>query len=154
LVELPEAEEEPGRPPIETRPLPPPAAEERSRSLLYIEDNVSNLRLVENMLRLRPGYTITGAEQGSLGLELAVATPPDAILLDLDLPDVPGIEVLRRLKASPATSGVPVIIVTADATPGQTERLVSEGAAAYVTKPFDVAALLTAIDGALEDSET
>jgi CheY-like chemotaxis protein len=49
---------------------------------------------------------------------------------------------------------VPVIIVTADATPGQTERLVSEGAAAYVTKPFDVAALLRVIDGALEDSET
>jgi CheY-like chemotaxis protein len=109
--------------------------------------------LVENMLRLRPGYTITGAEQGSLGLELAAATPPDAILLDLDLPDVPGIEVLRRLKASPKTSDVPVIIVTADATPGQTEKLVSEGATAYVTKPFDVAELLTAIDRAIDNLE-
>jgi signal transduction histidine kinase/ActR/RegA family two-component response regulator len=148
-VSLPRAQERPTRPSADAAPAPLPAVDRSKRSLLYIEDNVSNLRLVENMLRLRPSYKITGAEQGTLGLDLAAGTWPDAILLDLDLPDMPGSEVLRMLKAAPATQDIPVIIVTADATPGQKQRLMSEGAAAYVTKPFDVAALLTAIDQAL-----
>ena len=148
-VSLPRAEEQPAIDASVPAPSPPLSSDGKQRSLLYIEDNLSNLRLVENMLRLRPSYKLTGAEKGSLGLELAAGAQPDVILLDLDLPDMPGSEVLRRLKASPETQDVPVIIVTADATPGQTQRLLSEGASAYVTKPFDVAVLLTAIDDVL-----
>jgi CheY-like chemotaxis protein/two-component sensor histidine kinase len=148
-IDLPQTEEQPAFHPDDITATPGPSAGDVERSLLYIEDNVSNLRLVENMLRLRPSYKISGAEQGRLGLELAAGSLPDVILLDLDLPDIPGVEVLRQLKASPSTQNIPVIIVTADATPGQNERLLAEGAVSYVTKPFDVAALLTAIDDAL-----
>jgi CheY-like chemotaxis protein len=148
-IDLPRTEEQPVAVATEPAAALGLGGSGAERSLLYIEDNVSNLRLVENMLRLRPSYKLAGAEQGRLGLELATGSPPDVILLDLHLPDIPGVDVLRQLKAAPETRDIPVVIVTADATPGQKDRLIAEGAAAYVTKPFDVAALLTAIDDAL-----
>jgi PAS domain S-box-containing protein len=114
--------------------------------VLYIEDNVSNLRLVEQVLGRRPQTTLLSAMQGQLGLDLAREHRPDLILLDLHLPDVPGDEVLRRLREGPQTRGIPVVILSADATPGQVERLLAAGAQAYLTKPLDVRQLLALVD--------
>jgi len=114
--------------------------------VLYIEDNVSNLRLVEQVLGRRPQTTLLSAMQGQLGLDLAREHRPDLILLDLHLPDVPGDEVLRRLLEEPRTRGTPVVILSADATPGQVERLLAAGAEAYLTKPLDVRQLLALVD--------
>jgi CheY-like chemotaxis protein len=120
-----------------------------ARTVLLIDDNLANLRLVERILEIRPGITVLPALQGQLGLELARQHRPDLILLDLQLPDLPGEEVLRRLQGDPATERIPVIIFSADATPGQITRLRQAGAADYLTKPFRVAAFLELIDGML-----
>jgi CheY-like chemotaxis protein len=118
--------------------------------VLYIEDNLPNLRLVERVLARRPGVVLLSAMQGTLGVELAHQHRPDLVLLDLNLPDRPGIEVLAALRSDPATAEVPVVIVSADATPGQLERLMRAGASEYLTKPFDVARFLEVVDAALD----
>jgi signal transduction histidine kinase/ActR/RegA family two-component response regulator len=120
------------------------------RRLLYIEDNLSNLRLVERLLESRPDVELIAAMQGRLGLELTRQHLPAAVLLDLHLPDVDGSEVLRYLREDPTTSSIPVIIVSADATPGQVRRLLAAGAYAYLTKPLDVRELLGLLDEILE----
>jgi len=126
----------------QARPTPAVAA----ATVLYIEDNLSNLRLVEQVLERRPGVRVVSALQGSLGLELATQHQPDLILLDLHLPDLSGDEVLQRLKADPATADVPVVMVSADATSGQVKRFAALGAAEYLTKPLDIAHLLDVLD--------
>src|SRR5256884_9230846 len=84
--------------------------------------------------------------QGRLGLDLAREHRPDLILLDLHLPDLPGQEVLRRLLDQPRTRGIPVLILSADATPGHVERLLAARAPAYLTKPLDGRQLLAPAD--------
>ncbi len=84
--------------------------------------------------------------QGQIGLDLAYDQHPDLILLDLQLPDLSGMIVLDRLRAHPATAVTPVVIVTADATPSQMERLRRGGAEMYLTKPIDVQQFLQVID--------
>jgi len=121
--------------------------------VLYIEDNLSNLRLLERILARRPGVTLLSAMQGLRGLELARDHEPHLIILDLHLPDLPGTDVLRRLLADPKTKAIPVIILSADATPGQISKLLEQGARAYLTKPLDVAELLSLIDAALRGPE-
>ena len=114
--------------------------------VLYIEDNLANLTLVEHVLRRRPNLGLLTAMQASMGLQLAADHRPDVILLDLHLPDMPGDRVLKMLKEDPRTSSIPVVMVTADATPGQSRRLLSAGAADYVTKPIDIHRFLEVID--------
>ncbi|MPY94530.1 MAG: response regulator [Acidimicrobiia bacterium] len=89
--------------------------------------------------------------QGRLGLGLAREHRPAVVLLDLHLPDVSGQEVLQRLREDPTTATIPVVILSADATPGQVQRLLASGAAAYLTKPFDVRQLLRVLDDLLPD---
>lgn len=115
-------------------------------NLLYIEDNESNVSLLEQILRRRPDWHLIHAGHGQLGLELAISSPPDLILLDQQMPDMPGIEVLRRLKAASATAHIPVIAVSADATSGQIDRLDAAGAYKYLPKPIDVEELLVLLD--------
>ena len=91
--------------------------------MLYIEDNLSNLRLVEEILEHWPGITLLSAMQGTIGLDLAREHQPDLILLDLHLPDLSGDEVLRRLKSDPRTRSIPVVMLSADAQPRQVKRL-------------------------------
>ncbi len=107
-------------------------------TILYVEDNLSNLTLVEHLLAERPGIRLITAMQGRLGLDLARKHRPDLILLDLHLPDLPGWDVLAALQADEATSSIPVVIVSADATPRQIEKLMKAGARAYLTKPLEV----------------
>jgi CheY-like chemotaxis protein len=114
--------------------------------VLYVEDNLSNLRLIEHVLSHRSGTRLLAAIQGRLGLDLAREHHPDLILLDLHLPDLPGADVLRALRADVATRDIPVVVLSADATPGQIERLLAAGARAYLTKPVDVKQLLALMD--------
>jgi signal transduction histidine kinase/CheY-like chemotaxis protein len=118
-------------------------------TILYIEDNTSNLRLIEHVLQRRPGVSLLSAMQGRQGLEFAQDHAPDLILLDLDLPDIDGEEVLGELRSDPRTRDIPVIVVTADATRRRETRLLAGGARDFLTKPLDVPALLAVIDDAL-----
>jgi CheY-like chemotaxis protein len=120
---------------------------ERARAtVLYIEDNLSNLRLVERIVARRGAWRLVHALHGRLGLELAISEPPQLLLLDLHLPDLPGERVLAALRADPRTADVPVYVISADATPGQRRRLLQAGAAGYLTKPIDVRQLLEMLD--------
>jgi CheY-like chemotaxis protein len=125
----------------EEHPLPPgdalPAVDRRY-TILYIEDNLSNLKLVQRILGERPDVHLIAAMQGGLGLELAREHRPDLVLLDLHLPDIQGDEVLARLQADPAFNGTPVVVLSADATKGRIQRLLEAGACAYLSKPIDV----------------
>ncbi|MCA0377134.1 MAG: PAS domain S-box protein [Gemmatimonadetes bacterium] len=118
----------------------------RPATLLYIEDNLANLSLVETILLSRPGWRTLPALQGQLGVELAREHRPDVVLLDLHLPDMSGEAVLRRLRADPRTADLPVVIVSADATATSVERLRTAGADAYLTKPLDVDEFLRVVD--------
>jgi CheY-like chemotaxis protein len=123
--------------------VPPDA---RIRTLLYIEDNASNLRLIERLVDHRSNIQLLSAMQGGLGIELARTHHPDLILLDLQLPDMQGDQVLATLRSDPSTSTVPVIVLSADATDRQIRRLLDAGAAEYLTKPVNLARLLEVLD--------
>jgi CheY-like chemotaxis protein len=130
-----------------------PHGERRARTILYVEDNPSNVQLVSRILALRPEITLVVAMQGSLGIDLAREHDPILILLDLNLPDLSGEEVLRRLKRDPRTTDTPVVVISAAASPGQRERLRARGATDYLSKPFDVKALLALVDESATDHE-
>ena len=117
-----------------------------SATLLYVEDNLANLSLVETILLSRPGWHTVPALQGQLVVELAREHQPDIVLLDLHLPDIPGEEVLRRLRTDPRTARIPVVVVSADATPSTLARLRQAGADAYLTKPLDVDEFLAVVE--------
>jgi len=121
-----------------------------AQTLLYIEDNLPNLRLIEQILLRRPHIKLVSAMQGSIGLDLARRHRPNLILLDLHLPDMNGDEVLQHLRADALTRGVPVVIISADATPRQIERLREAGAVDYLTKPLDVKRFLAVLDENLQ----
>ena len=140
----------PAEQPAETLPptVVPAPLSSRERTVLYVEDNPSNVKLVERIVARRPEVTLLVAMQGRIALELAREHQPSLILLDLHLPDMSGEEVLARLRAEPRTSATPVVVLSADATPGQVQRLRANGATDYLTKPFDISRLLAVIDGA------
>jgi PAS domain S-box-containing protein len=119
-----------------------PAAATARRTVVYVEDNLSNLKLVQGALSRLPDVRLIPAMQGELGLDLIREHRPDLVLLDLHLPDIPGTEVLEKLQADPATRGIPVVVVSADATASQVKRLLAAGASEYLTKPLDVRRLL------------
>jgi signal transduction histidine kinase/ActR/RegA family two-component response regulator len=116
------------------------------RKILYIEDNPSNVRLVERLLARRGDVEVISAMQGRIGFALAREHRPALILLDLHLPDIGGEELLRQLRDHPMTATIPVVILSADATDRQIERLLAAGADAYLTKPLDLQDLLAALN--------
>jgi CheY-like chemotaxis protein len=124
----------------------PAAAIGASCDVLYIEDDPVNFTLVERILEFRPALKLMHARTGESGMELAQAYCPKLILLDLNLPDIHGSEVLRRLQKEPVTARVPVVVLSADATPSQIERLLTAGARNYLTKPFDIDPFLAVVD--------
>lgn len=152
-VELPAAGDRAAQAPAELPATPQRHSEPGEHAVvLYIEDNPSNVTLVRRILAYRPHIELTVAYEGLTGVELARTTRPDLVLLDLHLPDINGGEVLERLAADPMTRDTPVIIVSADASAGQAEKLVQRGATDYVTKPIDVTRFLQTIDATLEAS--
>jgi PAS domain S-box-containing protein len=119
---------------------------EHGGTVLYVEDNPSNLQLVQRVLAHRPGLRLLTATEGGGVCRLVRDERPDVVLLDVHLPDLGGAEVLRRLQADPATAQTPVIMVSADATPRRIERLLAAGAQHYLTKPLDVSKFLAVLD--------
>jgi PAS domain S-box-containing protein len=153
-MELPKAQS-----PLKTLPItattgqPGTRGDEESRRILYIEDNFSNVTLVDQMLAERPALELMTAMQGRVGLDLARQHSPDLILLDLHLPDMPGWQVLAQLKSDHLTREIPVVVISADATAPQIKRLLSAGAQAYLTKPLDIPEFFRVIDEALARAE-
>jgi PAS domain S-box-containing protein len=114
--------------------------------VLYIEDNRSNVRLMERVLERRPGVRLFHALDGHSGLAAARTHRPDLIFLDLHLPDLSGEEVLRRLGEDARLRTIPVAVLSADATADQSRRLKASGAVAYITKPLEIREVLALID--------
>ncbi|MGH7687296.1 MAG: ATP-binding protein [Candidatus Dormibacteria bacterium] len=120
-------------------------------TVLYVEDNLATIALMEKIFSMRPQIRLITAMQGGLTLDLAREHSPDAVILDLHLPDIPGDEVLRRLRADPRTSQIPVVMFSADATERQIQRLMAAGARAYLTKPAKVMEFLRTLDSVLAE---
>jgi PAS domain S-box-containing protein len=121
-----------------------------SRTLLYIEDNLSNLRLITRIVARRPAIQLLTAATGALGLKMAREHRPDLVLLDFRLPDINGDQVLAGLRADPRTSEIPVVMLSADALPGKREQMLAAGARAFLTKPVEVRTFLGVLDQLLE----
>jgi signal transduction histidine kinase/CheY-like chemotaxis protein len=124
-------------------PHAPPGA---GLSILYIEDNPANIEVIARFLRGKPNTRLVSATSGRTGIEYAVRDLPDIILLDLNLPDLQGDEVLNELKADPVTAAIPVMVLSADASRGVIHRLLADGAFAYLTKPIELAELSELLD--------
>ena len=120
-----------------------------ARTVLYIEDNMSNVQLVEQILSRRPAIQLLVATSGLHGLELVYTRQPNLILLDLNLPDMNGLDILQQLKADPRTREVPVVVISADATPEHAEKLLAAGAHTYLTKPLNISVFLRVMDESL-----
>jgi signal transduction histidine kinase/ActR/RegA family two-component response regulator len=110
-------------------------------TILYVEDNPANIEVVARFLRPATNVVLRTAMTGEAGLLAAIHEPPDLILLDMHLPDIGGEEVLRRMRAEPATAGIPVIVLSAEAAPGIIRRMQANGVVGYLTKPLDLAEL-------------
>jgi CheY-like chemotaxis protein len=133
------------------RPVGPAAPAEPERAalratVLYIEDNPANLRLVEHILSRLGDITMISAPLGRAGIELARTQKPDLVLLDLHLPDIGGDEVALELRADPTTAAIPIIVLSADAYASQRRRLLRIGVDEYVTKPFKVAEMIETVE--------
>ena len=153
-IELARAEGEGG---AQAQAEPAPADAERAsagaagrpRTLLYVEDNPANLRLVQEIVRFRPDLELLCASDGPSGLALARARLPDVVLMDLNLPGMSGFEVLAQLRRESATAAIPVLALSANAMPHDIERGLAAGFARYLTKPIDIEKFNEAIDGVL-----
>ena len=119
------------------------------RTVLCVEDDASNLALIETLMLRRPHLHLITARNGADALEIIRGQPFDLVLLDLNLPDGSGESVLREIRASPELAAIPVVILSADALPATIERLRATGASAYVTKPLDLKVFYSTVDGAL-----
>jgi CheY-like chemotaxis protein len=119
-----------------------------AQCVLHVDDMIENLRLVEKILRQRPGVTLLPAMLGGVAVDLAREHRPDLVLLDLHLPDMSGEEVLRRLRADPATAGIPVVVLSADGSGRKADRLLALGATGYLTKPLSAQDVLGVVDQA------
>ena len=124
-----------------------------SRTLLYVEDNPANLQLVKEIIARRPDIRLLTAANGNLGIELARASRPDAILMDINLPGMSGIKAMQILRADTATAHIPVVALSANAIPRDIERGLEAGFFRYLTKPIKVNEFMDTLDVALEFAE-
>ncbi len=129
--------------------LTPSAARYHRRSVLYVEDNETNVEVMRGVLAQRPQVALEVSMNGLDALAAVRQRRPDLILLDMHLPDISGLELLRHLKGNPETSEIPIVVVSADALGDQVDEALEAGATGYVTKPVNVAELLAAVDGLL-----
>ncbi len=129
-------------------------AEYHRRIVHYVEDNETNVEVMRGILAQRPQVQMEVSVTGLDGLAAVRAHRPNLILLDMHLPDISGLELLRHFKADPETASIPVLIVSADALAPQIDAALAAGATRYLTKPVDVAELLSALDDLLDRMDT
>ena len=134
---------EPAAPPEQLSPVPPSAV-----TVLYIEDDPSNVALIERVLALRSDVNLLVAGTGRTGLEQARHHRPDLTLIDLQLPDMTGDDLLVRLREDPRTSTIPVVVLSGDTSRERRERMLDRGASGFLTKPIDIAEILALVDSA------
>ncbi len=120
------------------------------RTLLYVEDNPANLKLIEQLIARRPDIRLLSARDGNTGIQLARANQPDVILMDINLPGISGIEALKILREDPATAHIPVIALSANAMPRDIEKGLQAGFFRYLTKPIKVNEFMDTLEAALE----
>jgi CheY-like chemotaxis protein len=136
-----------------TKTAPQTKIEQADRSiktLLYVEDNPANLKLVQEIINFRADLHLLTAADANLGVELARAHQPGVILMDINLPGISGNEALLILRGDPRTAHIPVIALTANAMPRDIERSMAFGFFRYLTKPINIQEFLEALDLALE----
>ena len=121
--------------------------------VLVIEDNPANMKLVEQLIARRPDLRLLTAVNGTLGIDLARATQPEVILMDINLPGISGIEALKILREDPATAHIPIVALSANAIPRDIEKGLEAGFFRYLTKPIKVHEFMGALDVALEFAE-
>ena len=124
------------------------------RTLLYVEDNPANLQLVEELIARRPDLHLLSAADGHLGIEMAREFLPEVILMDINLPGINGIEVMKILRAEPATAYIPIVAISANAIPSDIKRGLDAGFFRYLTKPIVVSEFMDALDVALKLAKT
>jgi PAS domain S-box-containing protein len=132
----------------------PSSAPYQQRRVHYVEDNETNIELMRGVLAQREQIVLETSMLGLDGLAAIRSHRPDLILLDMQLPDISGLELLRHIKHDDALADIPVVVVSADATPGHMERALTLGALDYVTKPLDLVRFLALIDRILAQAET
>ena len=132
-------------------PMPGPEAAPGAplRTLLYVEDNPANLKLVEQLIARRPALRLLSAVDGNQGIQLARAHQPDVILMDINLPGISGIEALKILRDDPTTAHIPIVALSANAMPGDIAKGLVAGFFSYLTKPIKVVEFTEALDAAL-----
>jgi len=123
------------------------------RTVLYIEDNPANLRLVEQLIARRPNTRLLGARDASFGIKLARDHRPDVILMDINLPGISGIRALRILREDPQTQHIPIVAVSANAMPHDIRKGLEAGFFRYLTKPIKVDEFMEVLDVALAYAE-
>lgn len=121
--------------------------------VLYIEDNPQNMRLVRKIL-MAAGYEVLEANQGLTGVALAAEKMPDLILMDVNLPDISGLEATKRLKASSQLSWIPIVALTANAMHGDRENCLAAGCDGYLAKPVMKNELLNTVALFLKQTST
>ena len=131
---------------------PVPQTQENAplHTLLYVENNPANLMLIEHIIKKRPDIRMLSAYDGNLGIALARAHLPDAILMDIKLPDISGIEALKILREDPATRHIPVVAISANAMPHDIEKGLEAGFFRYLTKPVKITEFINTLDDALK----
>jgi CheY-like chemotaxis protein len=131
-----------------------PLANYHQRLVHYVEDNETNVEVMRGILALRPQVKLEVSTLGLDGLAAIRQRRPSLILLDMHLPDIDGLELLRHLQANPDTADVPVIVVSADATEARVKEAIAAGATHYLTKPVNVPQFLGVLDDLLEQLDT
>jgi len=124
------------------------------RTLLYVEDNLANMQLVEQLIARRPDLRLLTAVDAILGITLARTRHPDVILMDINLPGMSGIQALKILREDPLTAQIPVLAISANAMPHDIKKGLDAGFLSYLTKPIKVDEFLEALDMALEFADT
>jgi CheY-like chemotaxis protein len=120
------------------------------RTILYVEDNPANLKLVEQLIARRSNMRLLLAGEATLGIELARLHQPEVILMDINLPGISGITALAMLSKDPLTRHIPVIAVSANAMPNDIQKGLDAGFFRYLTKPIRIAEFMDTVDLALE----
>jgi signal transduction histidine kinase/ActR/RegA family two-component response regulator len=123
------------------------------RTLLYVEDNPTNMTLIEQLMERRPDIKLITAVTGTLGIEAARTTKPTLILMDINLPDISGIKALKILREDPSTAHIPVIALSANAMPGDIQKGLEAGFFRYLTKPIKVKEFMETLNAALKFAE-